>query len=71
MLPQILTEELGNAQNRNDKLQPLIWYLKDRNLSKDTLRAEKIMQQKASISSVTMTENTENHMQGKEVLFNW
>ena len=70
MLPQILKEELGIAQNRNDKLQPLIWYLKDRNLSKDTLRAEKIMQQKASISSVTTTENTENHMQGK-VLFNW
>ena len=70
MLPQILKEELGIAQNRNDKLQPLIWYLKDRNLSKDTLRAEKIMQQKASISSMTTTENTENHMQGK-VLFNW
>ena len=29
MLPQTLTEELRNAQNRDDKFQPLIQYLKD------------------------------------------
>ena len=29
MLPQTLTEELRNAQNRDGKLQPLIQYLKD------------------------------------------
>ena len=29
MLPQTLTEELRNAQNCDDKLQPFIQYLKD------------------------------------------
>ena len=35
MLPQISTVELRNAQNRDDKLHPLIWYLKDGTLPKD------------------------------------
>ena len=43
MLPQTSTDELGNAQIRDDKLQPLIWYLQDGTLPKDTLTAEKIL----------------------------
>ena len=35
MLPQTLTEKLHNAQNCDDKLQPLIQYLKDWTLPKD------------------------------------
>ena len=47
MLPQTSTDELGNAQIRDDKLQPLIWYLQDGTLPKDTLTAEKILCQEA------------------------
>ena len=39
------TEELRNAQNRDDKLQPLIQYLKDGTLPKEALTAENIMLQ--------------------------
>ena len=42
-----MTEELRNAQNRDDKLHPLIQYLKDGNLPKDTLTAEKLMRQES------------------------
>ena len=45
MLPQTSTEELSNAQNRDDKLQPLTQYLQDENLPKNTPMAEKILQQ--------------------------
>ena len=45
MFPQTSTEELCNVQNRDDKLQHLIQYLKDGTLLKDALTAEKIMQQ--------------------------
>ena len=37
------TEELCNAQNRDDKLQPLIRYLQVGTLPKDTATAEKIL----------------------------
>ena len=43
MLPQTLTEELHNAGNRDDKLQPLIRYLQDGTLPKDTQMAGKIL----------------------------
>ena len=46
MLPQTSTDQLGNAQIRDDKLQPLIW-LQDGTLPKDTLTAEKILCQEA------------------------
>ena len=46
MLPQTLTEELHNAQNRDDKLQPFIWYLQDGTLPKDAPTDEKILWQK-------------------------
>ena len=45
MLPQTSTEELHNAQNRDDKLQPLIQYLKHVTLTKDAPTAEKILRQ--------------------------
>ena len=45
MSQQTSTEELRNAQNRNDKLQPLIKYSKDGTLPKDAPTAEKIMRQ--------------------------
>ena len=45
-LPQTLTDELHNVQNCDDKLQPLIRYLKDGVLPKDAPTAEKIMRQK-------------------------
>ena len=45
MLPQSSIEELHNAQNRDDKLQPLIWYLQDGTLPKDAPTAEKILWQ--------------------------
>ena len=45
MLPQISTEELRNAQNHDNKLQPLIRYLQEGTLPKDTLTAEKILWQ--------------------------
>ena len=43
MLPQISTEELRNAQNHDNKLQPLIRYLQEGTLPKDTLTAQKIL----------------------------
>ena len=43
MLPQTSTEELHNAQNRDDKLQPLIQYLKHGTLATDAPTAEKII----------------------------
>ena len=61
--------ELCNAQNCDDKLQPLIQYLKDGTLPKSALTAEKLCDKKASISSVTMTFYTANHLEGKEPLF--
>ena len=45
-LPQTLTDELRNVQNCDDKLQPLIRYLKYGILPKDAPTAEKIMRQK-------------------------
>ena len=45
MSQQTSTEELRNAQNRNDKLQPLVQYSKDGTLPKDAPTAEKIMRQ--------------------------
>ena len=45
MFPQISTEELRNAQNRDDKFQPLIQYMKDGTFPKDALTTEKIMRQ--------------------------
>ena len=45
MLPQTSTEELHNAQNRDDKLQPLIQYLKHVTLAKDAPTAQKILRQ--------------------------
>ena len=45
MFPQTSTEELRNAQNRDDKFHPLIQYLKDGTLRKDAPTAEKIMRQ--------------------------
>ena len=45
MLPQTSTEELHNSQNRDDKLQSLIQYLKHGTLAKDALTAEKILWQ--------------------------
>ena len=45
MLPQTLTEELRNAQIRDDKFQPLIRYLHDWALPKDAPTAEKILGQ--------------------------
>ena len=45
MLPQTSAEELHNAQNRDDKFQPLIQYLKDGTLPKDAPTNEKIMRQ--------------------------
>ena len=45
MLPQTLTEELRNAQIRDDKLQPLIRYLQNSALPKDAPTAEKILRQ--------------------------
>ena len=47
MFPQTSTEELRNAQSRDDKLQPLIQYLKDGTLPKDALTAEKLMRQES------------------------
>ena len=46
MLPQTLTEELRNARNRGDKLQPFIWCLQDETLPKDAPTDEKILWQK-------------------------
>ena len=71
MPPQTSIEELRNAQNHDNKVQPLTRYLKDGTLSKDAPTAEKICDKKNSISSATMTFYTDNHMQGKEPLFNW
>ena len=45
ILPQTSTEELRNAQIRDDKLQPLIPYLQDGTLPKDAPTAEKILRQ--------------------------
>ena len=45
ILPQTSTEELCNAQNRDDKLQSLIRYLQVGTLPKDTATAEKILRQ--------------------------
>ena len=45
MFPQTSPEELRKAQNRDDKLQPLIQYLKDGTLAKDAQTAEKLMRQ--------------------------
>ena len=47
MFPQTSREELHKAQNRDDKLQPLIQYLKDGTLPKDALTAEKLMRQES------------------------
>ena len=47
MFPQTSTEELHNAQNRDDKLQPLTQYLKDGTLPQDALTAEKLMRQES------------------------
>ena len=45
MCPQTSTEELQEAQCRDDKLQPLIQYLKNGTLHKDAQTAEKFVQQ--------------------------
>ena len=45
VLPQTSKKKLLNAKNCDDKVQPLIQYLKDRTLPKDAPTAEKIMQQ--------------------------
>ena len=45
MLPHTSTEELHNAQTHDDKLQPLISYLRDGTLPKDAPTAEKILRQ--------------------------
>ena len=45
MLPQTSTEELCNADNRDDELQPLDRYIQDGTLPKDTPTAEKILRQ--------------------------
>ena len=50
MFPQNSREELHKAQNRDDKLQPLIQYLKDGTLPKDALTAEKFMRQESQDS---------------------
>ena len=44
MSPQTSTEELRKAQSRDDKLQPLIQYLKDGTLPTDAQTTEKLMQ---------------------------
>ena len=46
MLPQTSTEELHNAEYCDNKLQPLIQYLQDGTLPKDSTTAEKTLQQK-------------------------
>ena len=45
IVTQTSTEELCNAQNRDDKLRPLIRYLQVGTLPKDTATAEKILRQ--------------------------
>ena len=40
IFPQTSTEELRKVQNRDDKLQPLVRYLKDGTLPKDAMTAE-------------------------------
>ena len=56
MPPQTSIEELRDAQNHDNKVQPHTQYLKDGTLSKDAPTAEKILcDKKNSISSVTMT----------------
>ena len=45
MSPQTSTEELRKAQGRDDKLQPLIQYLKNGTLPSDAQTAEKLIQQ--------------------------
>ena len=45
MFSQTSTEELRKAQSRDDKLQPLIQYLKDGTLPNDAQTAEKLMRQ--------------------------
>ena len=47
MSPQTSTEELRKAQGRDDKLQPLIQYLKNGTLPSDAQTAEKLMQQES------------------------
>ena len=45
MFPQTSMEESRKAQSRDDKLQPLIQYLKDGTLPNDAQTAEKLMRQ--------------------------
>ena len=61
MFPQISTEELCKTQSRDDKLQPLIQYLKDGTLPNDA-------QKKVNTSSVAMTFYTNNLMQEKKTV---
>ena len=45
MVPQTSVDEVWSAQNIDDKLQPLILYLKDRTLPNDVPAADKISKQ--------------------------
>ena len=67
ILPKTSTDELRKAQNHDDKLQPLIQYLNDGT----DRQMRNLCEKKVNISSVTMAFYTNNHMQRREVLFNW
>ena len=60
---------MQNAQNREDKLQPLVQYLKDGTLPKDALTAEKLMRQESQHFLSDMTFYINNRMQAKELPF--
>ena len=67
MLPQTSTEELHNDQNHDDKFQPLIQYLNDGT----GRQMRNLCDKKVNISSVIMAFYTNNHIQGRELSFNW
>ena len=71
MLPQTLTEELRNAQIRDDKLQPLIRYLQNSVYPRTPRQLRKSCAKRASISSVITTFYIDNRTQGKELSFSW
>ena len=64
LLPHTWTEELRNAKNRDDKLQPLIRYLQDGTLPEETPTALKSWDKRASISSVIIKFYIDNRIQG-------
>ena len=69
LVPKTSTEKMQNAQNRDDKLQPLVQYLKDGTLPKDALTDEKLMRQESQHFLSDMTFYINNRMQAKELPF--